>query len=133
MSWAIALLALAHLAGLYALIWGYLLISNHFAQRDAVKFFLQSWEENDYTIERRGGGIDVVLPYGKQRRRIALDFDGNLKSGIQWHNSTGVSSRPGRRVKRIIEPITREMAVMFKLTDDNVSGYDDGLGNSVGP
>ena len=119
-------LVIIWLVGIYALIWVYLLTANFLYQRHAVKLFMQAWTDSTYTVERRGMGLDVLIDSGLKRLCIRTDADGNLETGMLWHESSNVTKLPSKTVRKKLEPITREIAVMFKLTDQSSSNSGSG-------
>ena len=118
------------LAGIYALIWAYILFGHFREQRDAVKNFIAAWENDTYDVHGVNSDtyseiigvvaqLRISFPAGKSQQYVYINPEsGCLISTIKWGSDESSSITPNWWVRRSLEEYTTQIATMFKLESE---------------
>lgn len=106
----------------WAIILSYLLICKWKDQQEGVADFIKAWETGSYEVNKisskmfvDGGFYIVLFPSDTAREKVVkVSLTGVVISSITSRGIRPVE-KPNRYVRKMIEPLTTQIAVMYKI------------------
>lgn len=131
----------AAILAVYAVIWAYIVIGFRSQERQTIAAFLKSWEDETYTtrteflMNTAESCLRIEYPFDGSTKHFFIDQSGSMRSNIHWSGENRKETDATTRMRRVIEPITKQIATMARLEGkfEEYERGDDDWGATTSP